>query len=225
MIAGDQYRKTRLHDEKGHRVDLKYLYWHGPLSLASYVVLRLSKHRPVFPYIPYAAAHAIDRLLTSDSTVLEFGSGMSTIWLARRCGHLYSVEDSEQWFDLVSTRLHRDALDNVTYALHPDQAGYVGFPEARGVRFDVILVDGSFRAECLQRAVTSLKPGGSIYLDDVDKDMTIPDGNMRRAESYLHDVVSQCGGTMTYYTDFAVAQLTVKTGVLAHVHDPSLVIP
>lgn len=218
LIAGDPYRKTRIHDEKGNFVGLKYLLAHGPLCAASFVSLRLLRRRPTVPFIPYAAVRAIRNVLGKNSVVLEFGSGMSTVWLAERCEHVYSVEDSREWFAAVSDRLERHQLRNVTYALQTDRDEYVRFPADReGRLFDFILIDGLFREECLRHAVHRLKPGGYIYLDDVDKDMTVPNGEMRRVEATIRDVVAQGGGTLTYFTDFAMTHLVVKQGVLAYI--------
>ena len=95
------------------------------------------------------------------------------------------------WFQLRMTRVFSPVSkikpDNVTYSLHeadeifdPDfESGrhdlrgnsfraYVGAMDETDEIFDLIVIDGRCRKQCMKRAVAHLKPGGAILLDNTD---------------------------------------------------------
>jgi predicted O-methyltransferase YrrM len=220
LIAADPWHRTRLHDARGNLVSFGRLLRHAGPCLWTLAALKLAGRRPEAPFIPYDAAGAIGKLLRGlgpESRVLEFGSGMSTLWLARRCGRLFSVEHSAEWFAIVSGELERQGLDNVTYALRPERDGYVGFPEGADP-FDLVIVDGSWRKECFERAVERLKPGGFLYVDDTDKASILPDGDLPKIEALVRRTIADRGGETTYYTDLAPTQFIAKQGLLVTFH-------
>jgi hypothetical protein len=48
-----------------------------------------------------------------DDLVLEFGAGGSTVFFARRCKHVISIETDPYWAFVVSSHLKKIGLDNV----------------------------------------------------------------------------------------------------------------
>jgi hypothetical protein len=97
ILAGNQFTKSRLHDQKGNLIDLEGLLY-LPHSLST-TILRLSVgRRPELPWLGYRAIRHLEGLLEPDWKVLEFGSGMSTLWFAKRCHTVVSIEDNEQWY-------------------------------------------------------------------------------------------------------------------------------
>jgi len=216
LVAGrTPLRRSRLHDEKGNRVSLT-----SSLSLpwiaAAYVAYRCAGYRPEIPFLGSSAIRRIRRLITSESRVLEFGSGMSTIWLARRCGFLHSIECDSSWFSHVDSRLRRAGLRNVRYELRPPTDNF-DIPQYDDGYFDFALVDGEARSKCVSVAVQKVKPGGYIYLDNSDSDFTVPDGDMRKAEAFLIEAVRRRQGTIEYSTDFPPGLLAATQGMLAKV--------
>lgn len=225
FIRGSSFTKTRLHDEKGNLIGLRRLLLNGPRAITT-GLLSVFGYRPELPWISYAAAHEIEKALDSrHSVVLEFGSGMSTIWLARRSAKVYSVEHSDVWFGFVAEHLQRLSLENVVYELRPEKDAYIHFPDTRDVFFDFVLIDGLYRSDCLKNAISRLKPGGLIYLDDCDKDMTVLNGDMRIAEACLCDIAQHRQGKLVYYTDVAPTQFFVKQGALCRISPGSLSAP
>jgi predicted O-methyltransferase YrrM len=216
LVAGDRFRKTRFHDAQGHFVGARRLLGHGPAALATAVLRKAFGHRQERPWISYAAARAIRSILNKNSVVLEFGSGMSTLWLARHSGRVYSVEASPEWFEAVSGRLRDRNLTHVTYALQSARPAYCGFPADESRRFDFVLVDGAFRAACVETALRRVAEGGYIYVDDVDDAVPPWDREMELIETRLREAVRRCGGTLAFFTDFAPGHFVAKRGLLAH---------
>lgn len=130
------------------------------------------------PWFSYAAIDFLDSHVRTHMTAFEYGSGGSTLFLAKRVRSVYAVEDNATWFDLVEQRLHQRAFSNVTMKLHPfDAKNPAGFEQSAYLlaipdeKFDVIIIDGSeewtqVRPTCFSYVEDRVKPGGIIVLDD-----------------------------------------------------------
>ena len=208
-----QNRKSRFHDEKGNRVDAGGLIYAVPAFVTA--VLRVAfDYRPERPTISYRAQRRLNELIQSDWRCAEFGSGMSTPWLARRCAFLLSVENDQTWHRKVERMIAAAGLGNVSYEFRqPDQfADLAAYPDGH---FDFVLIDGWDRHGCVVSALAKLKPGGWIYLDNSDKDMTIPGGDLRRAEEALLEAVRARDGSIEYFVDFSPTNFFAEQGLLA----------
>jgi len=166
------------------------------------------------PTLSYAGARAIAAHLTPASRCVEFGSGMSTPWLARRCASLLSVECDLGWYEKVSALLRRESITNVDHQLR-DFDVYESLPDAPADGYDFILVDGHKRDACMATALAHVKKGGVIYLDNSDKDAADPGGEMRRAEQLLLDAVRARQGSCRYFVDFSPTNFFVEQGLMA----------
>ncbi|QQA42038.1 class I SAM-dependent methyltransferase [Pelagovum pacificum] len=145
------------------------------------------------PWWSYKAIDEVDAFLAArpGARVFEYGSGASTVWLARRAGSVTSVEHHAGWHGLVSGRLSGvDGLAPVELRLvEPDaeasvdpiyiseksgEAGtsfeaYASAIGADGQTYDVIVIDGRARAACLRHAADHLAPGGMIVFDNTGR--------------------------------------------------------
>jgi predicted O-methyltransferase YrrM len=143
-------------------------------------------YRAAYPEEPWIAPAAIRFLggwLSSSQRMLEWGSGASTLWFARRVEFLASVEADRIWFDRVRGDLERAAIVNVDYRLEPvaaEEEAREEWPRGRSSQyvavaddfpdgsFDLALVDGAFREACLERAARKERRGGLVILDNSD---------------------------------------------------------
>jgi len=103
-----------------------------------------------------------------EAKVLEFGSGASTLWIAKRTPNLYSVEHSEKFYDLISERLKSGEYHNVNYVL-AKRPYYDQCDEFSDEFFDLIIVDGRNRKGCIVRSIPKLKSGGVLLLDNAER--------------------------------------------------------
>jgi len=141
------------------------------------------------PWWTLAAVKEADEFLQSrgEARVFEYGSGASTIWLARRAASVVSIEHDRVWHEEVSKRL--EAYPNARLKLveaDPEPVtGYVSDKpgwQGRSFRqyasaiddeageFDLIVIDGRARAACLAHAHNRLAPGGMILFDNSGRD-------------------------------------------------------
>jgi predicted O-methyltransferase YrrM len=113
-------------------------------------------------------------LKQSDSCV-EYGSGRSTIWFAKRVGQLTSVEHDKQWHSAVSGRLASQGLTNVNYILAPrdqpdEQGGESAYTrtacEFTDDSLDFALVDGIYRDHVTKVILPKIKTGGILAIDN-----------------------------------------------------------
>lgn len=105
-----------------------------------------------------------------NARVFEFGSGASTVWLARRSGSVTTVEHDPDWAGRLTETIA--GLDNASLSVAgydpdgpPAEQPYLRSIEGTGL-YDLIVVDGRLRVQCLTAAIAHLKPDGIIVFDD-----------------------------------------------------------
>jgi hypothetical protein len=131
-------------------------------------------HNPVqlgLPWLPYSVIDALAERAKA-ATVFEYGGGGSTLWFARRAARVVTVEHDEQWHAaLVKATSHLDSVDVLLKPLaSEDGASYVtAIDRYKEECFDIVAVDGRHRVECVRRAMTKVRPGGLLLLDDSDR--------------------------------------------------------
>lgn len=123
------------------------------------------------PWLPYAATEALTPRARA-ATVFEYGGGGSTLWLGARAARVTTVEHDQQWYDAL-TRATAN-LDNVTVLLRSlDSVGDPSYASAiddyDDSCFDIVIVDGRERVECVRRAMSKVVPGGVLVLDDSER--------------------------------------------------------
>lgn len=126
----------------------------------------------------------VDFLLNSlrpDHTVLEWGTGASTIEIAKRVKKIYAIEHDHRWFTKVKEEITVEGLDQKVTLVHipknseeaqghdgtfNNYLDYVEYPICLHVKFDIVLIDGRTRAYCAKVAAELLKPNGLIFIHD-----------------------------------------------------------
>jgi len=128
------------------------------------------------PWLTPAANEILASLLLPKDIGLEWGSGRSTKWFAKRLKHLTSVEHEGRWYERVSRELAQAGITNVDYrllSLAPGQRGvhsdYVHVSdEFEDGSLGFVLVDGRAREHCANSIVPKLAPGGVLVLDNAN---------------------------------------------------------
>ena len=152
----------------------------GPMGLSGWLRypaarLRASSGRtPQRPWIVPAAIGWLRRRIRPDWSILELGSGRSTIWFARRAGHVVSFEDNAFWADHTRDRLRRLELENVELRVGPVEALPHAVAELPDASFDLVVIDflespDVTRIDVLKPATEKVKPRRLLLLDDSDR--------------------------------------------------------
>jgi predicted O-methyltransferase YrrM len=124
--------------------------------------------------VPWLTEDAIKFLETflqtkKNAKILEFGSGASTIWFAKRTKNLVSVEHDPQWFKTVQNKLKADKTDQnvqLIFKKKPYHTVCDMFPDGN---FDLILIDGRNRKSCILYSLRIVKQGGILMLDNAER--------------------------------------------------------
>jgi len=138
------------------------------------------------PWWTYRAIDAVESWLAAQARplrVFEYGSGASTLWLARRADEVHSVEHHRGFGEHIAPALSR--MGNVDFRIveavasaepgvpsakegHAglDFADYVATIDKVGGEFALIVIDGRAREACLTAALAHLAPGGMIVFDN-----------------------------------------------------------
>ncbi|MFN2100387.1 O-methyltransferase [Altererythrobacter sp. MF3-039] len=196
----------RYRDELGEAVSLSRLLNNGPRAVVSGMGRLAFGYRPKLPWISYDASEALARILDpSRSRVLEFGSGMSTAWYAERAARVVAIESNRHWYQVGKRNLA--GLSNVELIFAPTREAYLEIPAEDN--FDLVIVDGEWRDECVDIAVKLLAKGGVIFLDNSDKqDLGV--GNVALAREKLVDFARRSDLPYSELTDFAPTAFFVQ---------------
>jgi predicted O-methyltransferase YrrM len=144
------------------------------------------------PWWTWSAIREMERFLDQRpaARAFEWGSGASTFWLARRCGSVTSVEHHQGFADHTAQMMTRfetvevlvrqpeTITSNYADAVRSGKSGNEGLDFRRYVdaieevdmaEYDVIVIDGRARSDCLARAVDHIADGAWIVLDNSDR--------------------------------------------------------
>jgi Methyltransferase domain len=139
------------------------------------------------PWWSFNAQDRIRALLDGgDKEVFEYGSGASTLWLSRRAKSVTSVEYDEGFHRVMSEKLAdakntelilappRKLAEGESSRYQSGQPNYAGLDFEKFVKavdrddrkYDLIVIDGRARPQCLEVALGHLKEGGTVFFDD-----------------------------------------------------------
>lgn len=116
------------------------------------------------PWFTYPAIALLAERVRPHLRVLEFGSGMGTLWWAGRTAECIAIEHDAAWADQIRARCPA----SIRQVPGDTPGDYVAAAEGLG-RFHVVVVDGLHRNECLAAAMELLSEDGIVILDDAQR--------------------------------------------------------
>jgi len=105
-----------------------------------------------YPAIEYVKNHDFKEL-----NILEYGSGNSSIFYLSRGAAVTSVEDNHSWYEKIRRNCR---IRGHNYVLAHCQSDYVERPEV--IDADIIVIDGSWRTECVSFVISKISSGESV---------------------------------------------------------------
>lgn len=204
IFQGDPGKASRFRDFEGRLPPLS-AWRYFPVSVASALRFKLTGVRAAVPWLGFRATRRITGLVEPGTRVLEFGSGFSTVWFAKRGAQVLSIETREEWAVRVRALLaeipgHRVRILQSEPPYSPELMA--------GEKFDFVLVDGDGRDSAMATALSVVRPGGYVYLDNADA----PLDTHRAARA----MALRAGGA-EWFVDFTPFQIFVSTGVLVRI--------
>ncbi len=124
------------------------------------------------PWLAYPVISFLDKRMNHEMEIFEYGSGFSTIWLAKRVKQITSCENDAQWHAKATDML--EPFDNAAVQLQESKEDYVAVISNYTHQFDVIIIDGRWRNECAQNCLPALTARGVIIFDNSDREQYQP---------------------------------------------------
>jgi len=188
---------TRFRDGIGREIRNAHFETSREVGAAAYLQNRFRPDTHVYPESSFAASYLtvavlVDEILASESppTIVELGSGMSTVWMAlalleRGDGYLISVEHDAGYTDMIQETLEPHGvqrfvqvvqapltdinLEMGTFPWYDVSTIYAQTPHT----IDLLFIDGppastsiSARYPAVPILAERLSPGGIVVLDD-----------------------------------------------------------
>jgi hypothetical protein len=152
------------------------------------------------PWMNFNAISFLNKFLTKDMTVFEWGSGSSTLFLSQRVEKVISIEHNKEWYSKVNGMLSEYKVNNLTYKLiepedifnnatnlsfkdpscyYSEDMAYKKYDFKKYVlsiegytdkSFDLIIIDGRARPSCLFHSLNKLKDSGYILIDNTERE-------------------------------------------------------
>lgn len=132
----------------------------------------------IYPWYVYPFLEKLATLDLSNATVFEYGLGQSTIWYANKAKAIYGVDEDQNWFNYVINQLAglngcRDTPSNLSCfpqdgssMLKKLYINEIYEAAKKQSSFDIIVVDGLYRDECIIEAINFLKIEGLLIVDN-----------------------------------------------------------
>lgn len=140
------------------------------------------------PMYTYPVVDLLEARDFSAATVLEWGSGQSTLWWSERAQHVTAIERNPQWADYVRSQIkHAEKVDILQC---DDESAALAVAQGLRQLFDIIVVDAQPRIAGTQASIPMLKPDGIFIVDNSDLKSLQP----------IQDILDDAGfGRVDYY--------------------------
>lgn len=161
----------------------------GALATVSDLVRRGPTEEAEAPWWNKRAIRYLSHQLQPAARVFEWGSGGSTVWLARQGIAVTSIEHNPEWVTNVIDRCPSADIRAIPGTTHGSLRSHSGWldrgqlffddyvaaiDQFEDESFDIIIVDGVCRIECVHRGAPKVKPGGILIVDDTDLKLLSP---------------------------------------------------
>ncbi len=156
------------------------------------------KWEELLPWMNFKAVAYLEKLVRKEMIVYEYGSGISTFFLAQKVKQVISVEHDADWFEEVKKVSRKKETQNIQLQIFLPEPSINGelincgdphqyqscVKEYRGLNFenyvksieafpddsfDVVIVDGRARPSCILHAIKKVKENGILIVDNSDR--------------------------------------------------------
>lgn len=122
----------------------------------------------------------ITKHFSKEKTMLEWGSGGSTIEFSKQVKEYYSIEHNKEWHSKVNNEISLRGLKNINYyyveqnkprrkprqSQYDEYKDYIDIVDSFNTKFDIVLIDGRARRLCAYKVIPYLNPGAVVIIHD-----------------------------------------------------------
>ncbi len=134
----------------------------------------------VFPWFTKPFLEVLRTWDIKDWEVFEWGTGYSTIWFAKHCKSVVSIETNPKWLVAIQERLDELQLSNVVLKQRNgsfpfdiggggEDSSLINSIDEDEKLYDCIVIDSIHRNTCAVYALKHIKPHGIIILDNANQ--------------------------------------------------------
>jgi len=125
----------------------------------------VDKYDNPIPWLTYPIISFLEKRVTENMKVFEYGSGNSTLWWASKVNKVVSCEHDENWYQIMKNKLPH----TVEYIFNENiyTGNYCEEILKSNNKFDIILIDGRDRVKCAINSISQLSDKGVIIWDDM----------------------------------------------------------
>lgn len=122
------------------------------------------------PWFTFPAVELLKDRIGPTMTVFEWGSGYSTLFWARRCNEVVAYESSHIWANKIEKMIEAEGLSYCGRVVRKGINYYACMLPSQFIgMFDIVVVDGRVRMDCLRNASNLLTRRGVVILDDSNR--------------------------------------------------------
>jgi predicted O-methyltransferase YrrM len=125
----------------------------------------VDKNGNPIPWFNYSFLYFIEPRLKKEFSVFEYGCGNSSLWFAARVKSILSIEHNKTWFETISQSLPSNAK-----VYFKEESDYAKSINEFATFFDIIIIDGIDRNNCIVFAMNKLKEDGVVIFDNLERD-------------------------------------------------------
>lgn len=137
--------------------------------ISSLKMAAVSKYNQPIPWYTYPCIDFIKHIDFSKKNILEFGGGQSTLWWSKKSQEVLTIEGDQNWFFRIKSKMP----SNVHLYYAPMGSATENVSEVKKIlnfekfsKFDVVIIDGLYRREMIEIALTHLSSTGIIICDN-----------------------------------------------------------
>lgn len=125
------------------------------------------------PWYSYPCIEFLKARSFHDCNILEFGGGQSTLWWAERAAKVVTLEGNESWYETLRSTAPENvsvflvSLDSPASCVESVQR-ILAENDCRN--FDVVVIDGLYRAEMIDIALQVISEHGAIIGDTTENE-------------------------------------------------------
>lgn len=131
----------------------------------------MDKSSKPLPWVTYGFIDFISSRLDKNMDIFEYGSGNSTLWYSQKVNSVSSVEHDKQWFERAKSAMPNNV--ELKYKKLASNGEYSNASIEQSRNFDLVIVDGRDRVNCIKKAINCIKDNGVIVLDDSERERYI----------------------------------------------------
>ena len=139
------------------------LYEEGWFEAACYYK-SVNRNLEPIPWWSYSFNDFFIPRIKEDIEIFEWGCGSSTIFLSKRVKNIVSIEHDKRYFEKIKKEVGSNVELKFIELEYGEEYSRAILNEKK--KFDLVIVDGRDRVNCVKNGILGLKDDGVLILDD-----------------------------------------------------------